>query len=161
MAIGAPRILISAPAMPGPAISEPDTASAFLLCASTNRSRETICVNTICAAVPPNTCTQPSTTPTTYNHVIDNTPVHAAIGTVMSANANADSPTTYTGNLRTRSSHTPAGNESNTNGANSNAIKNPICVGEALSTVAAVSGNASMVICAPKWVMTTEAKMRR
>ena len=80
---------------------------------------------------------------------------------MTSANANADSPITYTGNLRTRSSHTPAGSESNTNGASSNAIRNPICVGDALSTVAAVKGNASIVICAPKWVITTEANMRR
>ena len=68
---------------------------------------------------------------------------------------------TYTGNFRTRSSHTPAGSDSNANGASSNAIKNPICVGVALSNVAAVNGNANMVICAPKWVITTEAKMRR
>ena len=51
-AAGGPTTLISAPATPGPMTSAAELASAFLAWASTRRSRGTIWVSTICAALP-------------------------------------------------------------------------------------------------------------
>ena len=64
-ASGAPVSLISAPAAPGPETSAVEEASAFLACASTSRSRGTICVSTICAALPAVVLTAPMMKPTT------------------------------------------------------------------------------------------------
>src|SRR5580704_3628046 len=105
---GAPVSLISAPAAPGPVTSAAEVASAFFACASTKRSRGTICVSTICAALPAVVFTAPIKKPTQYSQCIDNQPNHHATGTVATAHAIDNSPTTYTGNFRTRSSHTPA-----------------------------------------------------
>ena len=63
-ATGAPVSLISAPAAPGPATSAVELASAFFACASTSRSRVTIWVSTICAALPAIVCTVPIAKPT-------------------------------------------------------------------------------------------------
>src|SRR3984885_10648587 len=86
-ASGAPVSLISAPAAPGPVTSAAEEASAFLACASTNRSRGTICVSTIWAALPADVLTVPITKPTKYSQCIDNQPNHQATGTVATANA--------------------------------------------------------------------------
>src|SRR5271163_2982733 len=113
---GAPVNLISAPAAPGPVTSAAEVASAFFACASTRRSRGTICVSTICAALPAVVFTAPIKNPTKYSQCIDSRPNHHATGTVATASEIDSSPTTYTGNLRTRSSHTPVGSENSTNG---------------------------------------------
>ena len=63
-AAGAPSTLMSAPAAPGPVTSAVDDASAFFACASTRRSRGTIWVSTICAALPAVVFTAPMTKPT-------------------------------------------------------------------------------------------------
>src|SRR3984957_11417137 len=160
-ASGAPVSLISAPAAPGPETSAVDCASAFLACASTRRARGTIWVSTTCAALPALVFTAPITNPTTYSQVIDKAPSHQAIGTDATVQATLISPTTYTGNLRTRSSHTPVGNEKKMNGAVSIAVRKPICVGEARSSTAAVSGNASSVTCPPNEEMKIEVHSRR
>src|ERR1700736_617777 len=136
-AAGAPTNLMSAPAAPGPVTSAVDEASAFLACASTKRSRGTICVSTICAALPAVVFTAPMTNATKYSHPIDSQPNHHANGTEATVTAIDSSPTTYTGNLRTRSSHTPTGSENRTNGAISIAVRKPICVGAACSNTAA------------------------
>ena len=62
---GAPTSLIRAPASPGPATSADELASAFFAWASTSRSRGTICVRTICAALPAIVYTVPIAKPTT------------------------------------------------------------------------------------------------
>src|ERR1700733_5062605 len=93
-AIGAPVSLISAPAAPGPETSAVDCASAFLACASTSRSRGTICVSPTCAALPVVVFTAPITKPTMYSQRIDNEPSHQAIGTDAPAQATDSSPTT-------------------------------------------------------------------
>src|SRR6202521_5684156 len=99
---GAPVSLISAPAAPGPVTSAAEFASAFLACASTRRARGTICVSTICAALPAAVFTAPIKNPTQYSQCIDSQPNHHATGTVATANDITNSPTTYTGNFRTR-----------------------------------------------------------
>jgi len=142
---GAPVSLISAPAAPGPVTSAAEVASAFLACASTKRSRGTIWVSTICAALPALVFTAPIKKPTKYSQCIDSQPNHHATGTVATANAIDNSPTTYTGSFRTRSSHTPVGSENSTNGTISIAVSRPICVGAACISTAAVSGSASRV----------------
>jgi len=48
----------------GPVTSAVADASAFLACASTKRERGTICVNTICAALPAVVFTAPMRNPT-------------------------------------------------------------------------------------------------
>ena len=68
-------------------------------------------------------------------------PIHQATGTLMAQNATKDSPTTYTGSLRTRSSQTPEGRLKIRNGLSSMAVSSPICVGVAFSSTAAVSGS--------------------
>ena len=144
-ASGAPTSLISAPAAPGPATSAAELASALRACASTRRARGTTCVSTICAALPATVLTSPMIKPTAYSHGIASQPSHHAIGTLATASACSSSPAMYTGSLRTRSSHTPAGNENSANGTTSIAVRMPICVGVACSSTAAVSGNASSV----------------
>ena len=67
----------------------------------------------------------------------------------------------YTGSLRTRSSHTPAGSENSTKGTISIAVSTPICVGVACSSTAAVSGSASIVTWPPKELMRIEVHRRR
>ena len=61
------------------------------------------------------------------------------------------------GSLRTRSSSTPACRLTSAKGSVSSATRIPICIGVALSSNAAVSGNARLVICAPKDVIVSEA----
>jgi len=158
---GAPVTLIRAPAAPGPATSAADVASAFLACASTKRSRGTICVSTICAALPAVVFTVPITKPTMYSQRIDSQPNHHAAGTVATVSATESSPTTYTGNLRIRSSHTPAGSEKKTNGTISAAVSIPICVGAACSSTAALNGSASSVTCPPKDDIRIDVHSRR
>ena len=148
--------MIKAPAAPGPVTSAVEDASAFLACASTSRSRGTICVSTICAALPAVVFTAPITKPTKYSQCIDSHPSHQASGTVATVTAIDSSPTTYTGNLRTRSSHTPVGSENSTNGTISAAVSTPICVGEACSSTAADSGSASSVTWPPNEEMRIE-----
>ena len=160
-ATGAPNSLISRPAKPGPATSEPEVASAFFACASTSRSRGTTWVSTICAAVPAVVATVPMRKPTTYNHVIDSQPSHHASGTLATVNAMMVSPATYTGSLRTRSSQTPLGSENSTKGATSMAVSRPICIGVACSSTAAVSGSASSVTWPPKLLIRIEVQSRR
>jgi hypothetical protein len=145
IASGAPKILIRPPARPGPSTSAPEVASAFFACASTSLSRATTCVSTICAAVPATVCTVPMTKPIAYSQGMLSQPIHQATGTLMAHTATADSPTTYTGSLRTRSSHTPEGRLSSRKGSSSMAVSRPICVGVALSSTAAVSGSASII----------------
>jgi hypothetical protein len=55
---------MSAPAAPGPVTSAVEEAKAFFACASTSRWRGTICVNTICAALPAVVFTAPMRKPT-------------------------------------------------------------------------------------------------
>ena len=71
------------------------------------------------------------------------------------------SPAMYTGSLRTRSSHTPEGSENSTKGRISSAVSQPICVGEAPSSRAAVSGSASMVTWPPTEAIRMELNRRR
>jgi hypothetical protein len=73
----------------------------------------------------------------------------------------AISPMMYTGNFRTRSSHTPVGKENSANGTSSAAVSEPICVGEACSSTAADSGSASSVTWPPKDEMRMEVHKRR
>ena len=73
----------------------------------------------------------------------------------------ASSPTTYTGSLCIRSSSTPAGRPNTANGISSIAVSSPISVGEACSSTAAVSGNASSVICPPKEEIRIDIHSRR
>jgi hypothetical protein len=73
-ASGAPTTLISAPAIPGPATSAPEDASAFFACASTSRSRATTCVSTICAADPATVAIVPSANAAKYIHGIASQP---------------------------------------------------------------------------------------
>ncbi len=87
----------------------PEEASAFFACASTSRSRGTICVNTICAALPAVVFTVPIDEAADIQPGIDSQPSHHASGTLATARPIEISPTTYTGSLRTRSSHTPDG----------------------------------------------------
>src|SRR5258706_10871444 len=89
------------------------------------------------------------TKPTTYIQVIDNQPIHHAKGTLATTKAREVSPTTYTGSLRTRTSHTPEGSENKTKGTISIAVSRPIWVGDACNRTAAVSGRASIVTCPP------------
>ena len=88
-------------------------------------------------------------------------PSHQATGTVATAQEIDSSPTTYTGSLRTRSSHTPVGSENSTNGTISIAVRRPICVGEACSSTAAVSGSASSVTWPPNEEIRIEVHRRR
>src|SRR3981189_2389879 len=119
---GAPVNLIKAPAAPGPVTSAAEVASAFLACASTRRARGTICVSTICAALPAVVFTAPIRKPTTYSQRTDSQPNHQAAGAGATANAIDSAPTPYTGNLRTRSSQTPVGKENSANGTSSIAV---------------------------------------
>ena len=88
-------------------------------------------------------------------------PSHHASGTVSSASAIVSSPATYTGSLRTRSSHTPAGSENSAKGSNSAAVSRPIWVGVACSSKAAVSGSASSVTWPPTELIRIDAHSRR
>jgi len=63
--------------------------------------------------------------------------------------------------LRTRSSQTPAGSDSSTKGSNSIAVSQPIWVGVAFSSTAAVSGMASMVTCPPRELIRMDVHSRR
>ena len=103
-------------------------------------------MSTICAAEPAVTNTEPMMNPTQYINGMDKNPSAQTVGTEISTSAMIASPATYTGSLRTRSSHTPEGSESNTKGKISIAVNKPICEGVAASKTAAVSGNASIVI---------------
>ena len=160
-ASGAPTSLIKTPATPGPATSAPEEASAFFAWASTSRSRATTCVNTICAAVPAVTNTQPITKPTMYIKWMVNTSSAQHTGMLIRQAASRVSPHTYTGSFRTRSSHTPQGSENRTKGRISMAVSVPICVGVACSNTAAVSGRASKVIWPPKELMRIDVQRRR
>ena len=160
-ATGAPSSLISAPARPGPATSAPELASAFFALASTSRSRSTTCVSTTCAALPAEVLTMPMTNATTYSHVMDSWCIHHASGMLAAPSASVISPAMYTGSLRTRSSHTPDGSENSTKGSSSMVVSAPICVGVACSSTAAVSGSASIMICAPNELVSTEVHRRR
>src|SRR5258708_20163143 len=75
-AMGAPVSLINAPAAAGPVTSAVADASAFLACASTKRERGTICVNTICAALPAVLFTTPLKNPLLSNQYIHHHPSH-------------------------------------------------------------------------------------
>ena len=86
--------MISAPASPGPATSEPEVASAFFACASTSRSRGTSCVSTICAAEPAVVDTSPIAKPQQYIQVIESQPIDHASGTLPTISASAVSPAT-------------------------------------------------------------------
>src|SRR5580704_6659608 len=97
-AIGAPVTFISAPAAAGPVTSAVAVASAFFACASTNRSRGTIWVSTICAALPAVVFTAPIRNATMYSQGMVSQPSHQASGTVATPAAIDSSPTTYTGN---------------------------------------------------------------
>ena len=88
-------------------------------------------------------------------------PIHHASGTLATTRASVASPTMYTGSLRTRSSHTPEGSENSTKGTISIAVSRPICVGEACSSSAAVSGSASRVTWPPKELIRIELHKRR
>ena len=103
----------------------------------------------------------PITNPTMYIQGMASQPIHQARGTVARISPIIDSPTTYTGSLRTRSSQTPPGSEKRTNGAISIAVSKPIWVGLAFNNTAAVKGSASMVICAPKALVRMEVHSRR
>ena len=138
-----------------------EEASAFFACASTSRSRGTIWVSTICAALPAVVFTAPITKPTRYSQFIDSHPIHQAKGTDATVTEIDISPTMYTGNFRTRSSHTPVGNENSAKGTISAAVSWPICVGEACSSTAADSGSASSVTWPPKEEMRMEVHKRR
>lgn len=91
-ATGAPSSLISAPASPGPATSAPELARAFLAFASISRSRSTICVSTICEALPAVALTMPIVNATRQSQSMDNRPVHQANGTLAEAQASVASP---------------------------------------------------------------------
>ena len=88
-------------------------------------------------------------------------PIHQATGTLMAQNATKDSPTTYTGSLRTRSSQTPEGRLKIRNGLSSMAVSSPICVGVAFSSTAAVSGSASIITWLPKLLVRMLPHKRR
>jgi len=91
---GAPSSLISAPAAAGPAMSAAELASPLRACASTSRSRGTIWVSTICAALPDTVLTTPSRNPTTYSQAMSSQPVHHASVTLAIATASMVSPAT-------------------------------------------------------------------
>ena len=99
--------------------------------------------------------------PTRYSHGMPNTPSHHISGTVSTAMASTNSPPMTTGSLRTRSSHTPAGSENNANGSTSAAVSRPICIGDACSSNAAVSGNANKVTWPPSELISTDSQRRR
>jgi hypothetical protein len=105
--------------------------------------------------------TTPIKNPTMYSQGIDSQPSHQATGTVVTPTAIDSSPMMYTGNFRTRSSHTPVGSENNTNGMTSIAVNWPICVGAACISTAAVSGSASRVTCPPKEEIRIDVHSRR
>ena len=92
---------------------------------------------------------------------IDKKPSPQATGTDTRTSAMIASPATYTGNFRTRSSQTPEGSDSNTNGRISIAVSKPICDGVAASNTAAVNGKASIVIWLPSELMSMEIHSRR
>ena len=158
---GGPASLISTPAAPGPVTSAVEDASAFLACASTSRSRGTICVRTIWAALPEVVLTAPIMKATTYSQLIDNPPSHQASGTEATATEMDSSPSTYTGSLRTRSSQTPEGSENSAKGTISAADRKPICVGDACSNTAADNGSASSVTWPPNEEIRMEIHNRR
>ena len=79
----------------------------------------------------------------------------------LRAQAIDNSPTTYTGNFRTRSSHTPAGKENRTKGTISIAVNKPIWVGAARINTAAVSGIASSVTWPPNADIKIDVHRRR
>src|ERR1700733_1307782 len=91
-AMGAPAILMSAPAAAGPVTSAVAEASAFFACASTRRGLGTICVNTICAALPAVVLTAPMRKATTYSQGMESQPNHHATGTVATPQAIDSSP---------------------------------------------------------------------
>ena len=105
--------------------------------------------------------TVPMAKPAMYSQAIDSQPSHQASGMLATISASIDSPATYTGSLRTRSSHTPDGSENSTKGAISIALSRPICVGVACSSTAAVSGSASIVTWPPKELIRIELHSRR
>jgi hypothetical protein len=138
-----------------------EEASAFLAWPSTRRWRGTSCVSTICDALPAVVLTAPSTNATRYSSGIDSTSIHQASGTTQTDAAVSNSPTTYTGSFLTRSSQTPLGRENSTNGTISIAVSTPICVADAFSSTAAVSGNASSDTWLPKELISVELHRRR
>ena len=101
------------------------------------------------------------TKPTRYSQFIESHPIHQAKGTEATVTEIDISPTMYTGNFRTRSSHTPVGNENKAKGTISAAVSWPICVGEACKSTAADSGKASSVTWPPKEEMRMEVHRRR
>src|SRR5882672_6649613 len=86
---------------------------------------------------------------------------HHASGTLAAAAAMNSSPATTTGSLRTRSSHTPAGRDSSTNGTTSMKVNTPICVGVACNNTAAVNGSASIVTWPPNELIRIDSHRRR
>ena len=88
-------------------------------------------------------------------------PSHQASGIEASAKATTVSPATYTGSLRTRSSHTPEGSEKSMKGMSAMAVISPICVGVACKSTAAVKGTASIETCAPNELIRIEVHSRR
>src|SRR5258708_4051175 len=160
-AIGAPVNLINAPAAAGPVTSAVAEASAFFACASTKRERGTICVRTICAALPAGGVTAPITNATTQSQGLESHPSHQAIGTVATPRAIDNSPKIYTGSFLTRSNTTPVGNENSAKGMISIAVKSPICVGAACMSTAAVNGMASRVTWPPNEEISIEVQSLR
>jgi hypothetical protein len=103
--------------------------------------------------------TIPMMKPTTYSQRMFTISSHHATGTLMTAKPDGFACTT--GSLRMRSSQTPVGSDSNTNGSVSIIVSMPIWLALALSMTAAVSGNASMVICAPNELISIDVHKRR
>jgi hypothetical protein len=158
---GAPVNLISAPAAPGPATSAAELASAFLACASTKRSRGTICVSTICAALPAVVLTTPITK---GDHI---QPGHGQPseppGHRHGRHAECDGQ--LADDIDGQFSHPvqpDAGGQGEQHERNDSiAVKNPICVGEACISTAAVSGMANSVTWPPKEEISIDVQSLR
>ena len=87
--------------------------------------------------------------------------VYAAMGMTSSAVPRARFEAMTIGNLRTRSSSTPACKDTSANGSVSSATRMPICNGVACKSSAAVSGSARLVICAPNAVTVSDVQSVR
>ena len=160
-ASGAPVSLINAPAAAGPVTSAVEEASAFFACASTRRSRGTIWVSTICAALPAVVFTAPITKPTRYSQSIDSQPSHHA----KRHGRHGERDRHLADDVHRQLAH-PIEPHARRQGEQRERHdlrggQRPICVGEACSSTAADSGSASSVTWPPNEEMRMEVHKRR